>query len=288
MTEHMQTNDDLQLDCGTEKTDAQKPLVGEHADLTLVFLHGWGMNGAIFERFCTKLKRQLDTESTQKVGVLVLDLPGYGNNLDAPVKTNRLDELVQMVAPQLPANSIVLGWSLGGLVAQWLAVKQCSNMVGLITMCSSPKFVKDEHWQGIDEQVLENFQQQLTQDSTRTLKRFLAIQNLGQANAKTEIQHMLKTLQTRALANASTLKLGLETLQQSDLRASINDIRMPTLRMYGRLDSLVPHKAVEPISTLQKDAETVIYPKASHAPFMSHPDAVIWDILAFLGKFKKD
>ncbi len=284
----MQTNDDLQLDCGTEKTDSQTPLVGEQADLTLVFLHGWGMNGAIFGSFCTDLKRQLDTESTQRVGVLVLDLPGYGNNLDAPVMTSRLDELAQMVAPQLPTNSIVLGWSLGGLVAQWLASEQLTNMVGLITMCSSPKFVKDEQWHGIDEQVLENFQQQLTQDSARTLKRFLAIQNLGQANAKTEIQLMLKTLQTRALANASTLKLGLGTLQQSDLRARINDIRIPTLRMYGRLDSLVPHKAIEPISALQKDAETVVYPKASHAPFMSHPDAVIRDILAFLDKFKKD
>ncbi|MEQ3652268.1 MAG: pimeloyl-[acyl-carrier protein] methyl ester esterase, partial [Glaciecola sp.] len=43
----------------------------------------------------------------------------------------------------------------------------------------------------------------------------------------------------------------------------------PTLRLYGRLDSLVPHSAINQIQHLQPNSQTLIFKHASHAPFLT-------------------
>ena len=66
---------------------------------------------------------------------------------------------------------------------------------------------------------------------------------------------------------------------------------MPYLRMYGKLDGLVPRKAIEPINVLSPDSDVVILEKASHAPFISHPEefhqALILWLLPLLERFYK-
>ncbi len=258
------------------------------SELHLVFLHGWGMNGAIFDSFCERLQVELTQSEWENVSLSTIDLPGYGDNVNEPVTSHNVEEMVVKVEQQLPANSILIAWSLGGLVAQSLAARQSVKLIGLITICSSPKFVKEKEWAGIEPQVLSNFQKQLAEDTQKTLKRFLAIQNLGQASAKTDIQKMLAAVTSKALAKSRTLKLGLQTLQETDLRELVSQILIPTLRVYGRLDSLVPHSAVEKIAQCHQRSDSVVYAKASHAPFMSHPDLLISDIFAFLEKLKNN
>lgn len=250
-------------------------------ELHLVLLHGWGMNSGIFDTLCHQLRCSL-ADTLSSIRISAIDLPGYGYNKHSDKIYADLPTLALAVEAMLPNNTILIGWSLGGLVAQYLAIKRVQKVVGLITLCSSPKFIKDDNWLGIDPKVLDSFQQQLEHDHLRTLKRFLAIQNLGQVNAKTDVQKMLEAVQRKPIANVRTLKYGLDMLKNTDLRTYISHIDIPFLHLYGRRDALVPYNEPDSTLAINSSSKHKIYSSASHAPFISHPELVIADILAFI------
>ena len=133
---------------------------------------------------------------------------------------------------------------------------------------------------------------QLGADHVKVLKRFLAIQNMGQASARTNVQAMLQAIANKPLASTKTLAEGLDILKNSDLRSQIHHIDCPQLRLYGRLDSLVPYQAADAVSQIFAERgackyQSKIYDKASHAPFLSHPEALASDIGGFLQKSLK-
>lgn len=242
------------------------------------------MNSGIFDNFCGALLGSEKYDAT-RYKALALDLPGYGHRMGEEYVD--LPSLASAVGQDIPENSVVIGWSLGGLIAQYLAIQRSPKVVGIITICSSAKFTADADWQGIAPLILAGFLKQLERDQVRTLKRFLAIQSLGLSGATLNVQTMLDAVQTKPVASKRTLKSGLEILSSADLREHLADIQVPSLRLYGRHDTLVPKTVVSSIQALHPMSEHIVYDKASHAPFISHPDSVIHDMLTFLQMLKK-
>ena len=244
-------------------TDAVLKSLSQGSGKALVLLHGWGMNSAVFSEFLPYLADELH--------ITRICLPGFGQNASVLPDDYSLHTLAALVSEQVPDNAIVAGWSLGGLVAQQLALSYPDKVAGLITLASSPCFVSGSNWKGIAPDVLKGFQRQLARDYEKTLDRFLAIQAMGSATAKQDV----KTLraQLRELPTPAELALagGLALLETVDLRAEIGRINQPTLRIYGRLDSLVPTCSIDRVHELHPAADTVVMPHAAHAPFISHP-----------------
>ena len=54
------------------------------------------------------------------------------------------------------------------------------------------------------------------------------------------------------------------------------------LRLYGRLDGLVPKKAIALVDALVPHSQSHVEARASHAPFISHPEATAEKIRSFL------
>ncbi|GAL05727.1 biotin synthesis protein bioH [Photobacterium aphoticum] len=69
----------------------------------LVLIHGWGMNGAVWQHLLPQL--------TPHYRVHVVDLPGYGLSSDADA--GNLDEVVQLLLENSPPTATWIGWSLG-------------------------------------------------------------------------------------------------------------------------------------------------------------------------------
>ncbi|WP_016955171.1 pimeloyl-ACP methyl ester esterase BioH [Catenovulum agarivorans] len=232
----------------------------------IYFIHGWGMNRAVwqptFEQLSQKTKRPL----------IALDLPGYGNSINQLPTNYNLAEISQQVATQMQTPGMILGWSLGGLVAQQIAISQPELVDQLVLVGSSPFFAASDNWPGIQNKVLSNFQQQLKLDYKKTLERFLAIQAMGSADAKQDIKTLKALLLTCEEPNAEALAAGLVILQTADLRGKIQQIAAPTYRLYGKLDSLVPKAAISQIEDLHPQSTSYVFDKASHAPFISHAD----------------
>jgi pimeloyl-[acyl-carrier protein] methyl ester esterase len=54
------------------------------------------------------------------------------------------------------------------------------------------------------------------------------------------------------------------------LSAQLQNIYQPFLRLYGKLDGLVPKQVIALIDQLAPHSQSYIFEQASHAPFISH------------------
>ncbi|MGL6122461.1 MAG: pimeloyl-ACP methyl ester esterase BioH [Shewanella sp.] len=237
----------------------------------LVMLHGWGVNSAVF----TPLR-----ESLSQYRVHYVDLPGFGHS---QMVEGGLSTWVDTLVAALPEHAIWAGWSLGGLVATQAALSYPQKIKGLITIASSPCFMarEDEAWPGIPPQVLNQFREQLGQHLPKTIERFLAIQAMGSATAKEDIKQLRDLVLARPLPNARALTQGLNMLANVDLRSHLTELQQPWLRIWGRLDGLVPKRVLSkmPIAPQINDA---MLAKASHAPFISHQQDFLQVFLPWL------
>lgn len=244
----------------------------DSTEINIGFIHGWGMNSGAFTQLIDTLKLQLmERCSDEKIcfNFYTISLPGHGEKHDLIPEPFDLQSIANAMSSEIKANTILIGWSLGGLVAQYLASKHHPNLRGLLTVASTPKFQMTDDWSGIKPDVLAMFMSQLEQNHHKALTRFLAIQMMGVANAKTLIKEITNAIDIYPAPNIRALSCGLKILQNADIRENLKDIKIPTLRTYGRLDSLVPYKAINEIHHLHPDSRHLIFKHASHAPFLT-------------------
>lgn len=241
----------------------------------LVLLHGWGMNGAVWHGIAQELAAHYRLH--------LVDLPGFGNSpLGSDVEYS-LPWLAERVAAVLPERCHLLGWSLGGLVASRLALDHPERCRSLITVASSPCFLAREEWPGIAPKVLAGFNQMLAGDFMQTIERFLAIQAMGSEHARDDIRQLRHWLAERPTPELAALEAGLGLLADIDLRDELVDLQLPWLRIYGRLDSLVPKAAIPLLDERYPQSRSRVLDKASHAPFISHPAQFIDMVRHFIG-----
>lgn len=239
----------------------------------IVLLHGWGLNAEVW--------RYIAQRWASHFRLHLVDLPGYGRSRDFGALT--LSEMTAAVLAQAPEKAVWVGWSLGGLVASQAALSAPQRVEALITVASSPCFAaRDDSWPGIRPDVLHGFQQQLSEDFQHTVERFLALQTLGSESARQDAKLLKSMVLDLPISPVEVLNSGLEILNHQDLRAEMRGLTLPFLRIYGALDGLVPRKIIPLLDVLWPGSQSVKIDKASHAPFISHPDAFSAAVLDFL------
>lgn len=225
----------------------------------LVFLHGWGLSGAIWAE--TRARFACDT--------LAPDLSGYGSS--AMVQPYDAHNLADAIAATLPENAIVVGWSIGGMVAQALAVHH--PIKALVLVGSTPAFVNRPDWpHGLTPDVLDNFATALTTDLRATLLRFLALQARGGNAARAVVTRLRESVFAAGEPRPETLAAGLNLLRSVDLRHESARLTCPTLIVHGDHDVLCPVAAAEWLTQTLGHARLARHPHAAHSPFLSHPD----------------
>ena len=238
----------------------------------IVMLHGWGMNSAVF----TPLHLSLS-----EYRVHYVDLPGFGHS---PAIAGDIYAWLEALMTRLPDKAIWVGWALGGLLATLAALNYPARVRGLVTIASSPCFMarQEEKWPGIPPLVLSQFAESLHKDLGKTIERFLAIQAMGSTTAKADIKQLKNLLLSRPLPDSRALIQGLKMLECVDLRPQLDKINLPWLRIWGRLDGLVPRR-VPPLMPVNDPLyRDIILPKASHAPFVSHKDEFLAGFMTWI------
>lgn len=239
-----------------------------------IFLHGWGLHKGIWEPILDKL--------SPHIHIRCIDLPGFGSSdwSEALVDFEKAVEEVERHIQSVESGPVsLLGWSLGGLFAIELARRAQLDIQGLALVASSPKFIADQEWPGIKENVLTVFQKQLHQDYEATIERFLAVQAMGSPLMKREIRQMHKLITGAPTPQEGALLAGLDWLLRIDLSDAFANLTLPTLRMYGRFDSLVPAAQADFFQN-PKDT-TTIFEHSAHTPFFSEPENFTESLLAY-------
>ncbi|WP_371374816.1 pimeloyl-ACP methyl ester esterase BioH [Thalassotalea aquiviva] len=230
----------------------------------LVFIHGWGLNSGIFEPMAARF--------TATHTVYNLNLPGFGRNQDVSVSPYDLSFIAELVARSIPDNAIIVGWSLGGLVAKELALHHSKKVKALVTITSSPCFTEGLNWPGITPSVLQYFQQQLMVNSEQTINNFLKIQAMGSSSVRQDTKAIKALMEQYPTPDSASLVSALKLLETVDLRCKISQIEVPFLRLYGRLDTLVPKDMISQMDKIAPNSDCYVFHHASHAPFISHSD----------------
>lgn len=225
----------------------------------VVLLHGWGFDNRVFSSLCKKL--------TPSWRVYALDLPGFGQSPLLPWR-----DFCRAFFAQIPEPCMILGWSLGGLYAQRLALEYPDRVMGLYGVATSPYFLNDVQWPGIMPSVLARFKARVEKDSTGAFLDFLALQNLP-TNSFQEC-----SFQNRSDALAS----GLQTLCDWDLRVPMHSLSCPARFIFGRCDAIVPHSLAAKLQEDYPHLEINLYQHAAHMPFMSNLNQFHNDLEQFL------
>lgn len=227
--------------------------------------------------------RVLPAATTGSRTLYAPELPGYrGGPLPDPYTA---ESLADRMARAHPTPCSVLGWSLGGMVALAWAARHPQQVEALILVGTTPVFVNREDWAlGLEPEVLDGFAHALMQDPRATLLRFLALQARGGEEARAVVARLREQLLARPLPERATLAAGLELLRKVDLRPWVSAVRCPTLVVHGGHDALCPPQAGRWLAEHLPRARLALHERASHAPFLSHPEWFAATLAAFLGE----
>jgi len=245
----------------------------------LVLIHGWGMNGDVWQGILPALSKKHRTT--------IIDLPGHGRSLDTPVDYS-LPKLAELIIDVLPEQFVLIGWSLGGMIATQIALDYPEKTKQLALIASAPQFVKSVDWpDGTDKEVLDSFANDLKQHYQQTINRFIAIQAMGSDFAREEKRTLRERVFRHGHPQPAALEGGLDILRQGNLRPKLSKIQCPCLLITGEHDALFRCSAAQKAQTLFNNADLKIIKGAGHAPFLSHPEIFLDSLLSFITHSKK-
>jgi len=225
----------------------------------LVLFHGWGFDSSIWTPLLPDL---LVLPAPHQI--ILVDLPGFGQSPMLP-----WDEFKSQLLQSLPEKFAIAGWSLGGLFATRLAIEVPQRITNLINIASSPYFIREETWPGIDMAVLEAFYQRFQVDPQQTLQQFVQAQ-------------VQKKCHYQGKYHAHGLEDGLLALKQWDFRTTLQQCTIPVAYIFGRFDIIVPYQLMTRMQATYPKFRYTLLPQAAHMPFLSHQQLFIDELRAIL------
>jgi pimeloyl-[acyl-carrier protein] methyl ester esterase len=238
----------------------------------LVLLHGWAMHGGVFVALAERLAPHFTLH--------LVDLPGHGHSLYSPVPLE-LEAVADNLARRLP-RAAWMGWSLGGLFALHLAQRHPGRVRALAMLCAPPRFMHGSDWpQGMAPAVFNDFAGGLARDYRATIDRFLVLEAQGSEHGQSELALLRAQVFAQGEPSPHALEEGLALLRNTDLRAGLPQLAMPSLWIAGRRDRLVSAQALELAAKAAPRARYRRIDRAGHAPFLSHADEIAAALIDF-------
>jgi len=229
----------------------------------LVFLHGWGTHPVIWTPLLERLP-----------GSRAVPLPGYASTAPAACADGLVD-MANVIAQQLEPQTLLVGWSLGGLAAMRVALDYPQKVSRLMLIGATPCFVNRADWRhGVDDAVFAEFSRNLSEDYAGTIRRFLSLQAQGSDTVRAVLAELRKQLLAQPQPELTVLDAGLSMLRETDLRSELAGLTVPVSLVHGTGDKLAPVEAARWLQTALPNAALHEIKGAGHAPFLSHVQAV--------------
>ena len=219
---------------------------------------------------------------------LAPDLRGYGKSrVSAPFEMEtHLADLAALLEAQAVEQCLVLGWSLGGILALELALRLPHRVSGLILVATSARpwgnhprvSWQDNAWTGlasIVNRVYPGWQWNIDTFGQRSLYRYLIQQHTPQAYTYLAQQAMPAFLQTSRYATQALT----QAIQNGYNRlAELTAIQVPCLVLAGECDRHITAASSQAMLNHLPQAEWHCYPNTAHLFPWEVPTTVLADI----------
>lgn len=266
---------------GADETAATRPITkptlairsfGNGPQITLI--HGWGLGSAAWA--------PVEAALAEHFTLNIVDLPGYGASSPQPDAT--IDDIADQLAELLPPRSMLLGWSLGAMVALACAARHPRKVARLVLVGANASFIQREGWaEALAPADLDAFISQLQASPEALLKRFAALIHAGDANTRANQRAMKACLADGLPADAASLAAGLALLGSADLRGHAFAADQPVLLLHGAVDPLMPVAGAERLARQLSSATLDVFDGAAHAPFASDVERFVAAVCRFAG-----
>jgi malonyl-CoA O-methyltransferase len=246
-------------------------LVVQPFSLPLVLLHGWGTGSESWQPLIPHLQSISN--------LILLDLPGFGQS--EKVADFNLECVIELVARELPEQCVIIGWSLGGMLAVQLAARYPHKVSRIVTLAANAKFVASRDYEtAMSLAVNRRFTTGFAADSPATLKLFSGLLAQGDNNERTLLKQMRSLIKPEVI-NHNWLQ-ALNLLADLDNRDVFAQLKQPGLHLLAEKDVLVPVSAAQSFETLNPQQKIVVVNCAAHALHWTQAVLVTKEIGEFL------
>lgn len=254
------------------RTPIETEAFGDPTSPAIFMVPGWAMPKEVFHDVARLL--------SENFYVVLANLPGvsvdpnwhkrnrFGPNYD-------IDALAEQLIRAAPKPCWWLGWSLGGMVANYIAARRSSCANGVISVASAPKFVASDDWpMGMSEDAYSQFFGLVKAFPEKGFRRFLSLQAQGAKDPKGLAKHLLE-LQPKELIDPEALVRGLALLETLDVRREIALLDRPNLHVFGAQDALVETPNVVQAFPSNPLQTVLTLPELAHQPFLEDPSQFV-------------
>lgn len=218
----------------------------------LLFVHGSGGDHTVWGHQLQDLK--------DRFTVAALDLNGHGKSAhrDGDATATYVAD-VQAVVDHLDGPTIVLGHSLGGAVAQTLALQRPSNLRGIGLIGTGGKL-------RVHPDLLATIDRDLD-EAAEVLAQWLFSEDVS--------DELREKARTQMSANGqSTLARDFRACDAFDVMDRLGEIDVPTLVVVGEGDRMTPVKYSEHLREAIPNAYLEVIDGAGHMVMLDRPDAL--------------
>lgn len=227
----------------------------------LIIMSGWSVKSYAWDKINSLL--------SNNYRIIVVDY-NYVESIDDFKK-----KVITIIEQENSSSITLLGWSLGSLVAQDIALDNLWNIEKIILISATSSFTNrksDGYGLGWNKRVLEKMKDKLNKDHDSVLCDFYSSMfSIKEMQGSHFIKFIDRYKEDDSPTSVDALILGLEYLIEKDLRNKITDIMVPTLLIHGEKDlicslesSLYVHSRIS-LSALES------IPDAGHIPFFTDP-----------------
>ena len=243
---------------------------GDPSGVPLLLLHAVADSWRSFERVLPHLPKS--------IRAFALTQRGHGD-ASRPAAGYRSRDFAADLAAFMDAlhleAAVIAGGSSGGMVAQRFAIDYPERTLGLV-LIGSPATLRGKP--GVQE-LWDSTVSKLTDPVDPVFVREFAQSTLArpvpQAFLEMLVQESLKV-------PAFVWKATIEGLMQDDFSQEINQIKAPTLIVWGDQDAILPRSDQETLAAAIAGSRLVVYPGAGHVFYWEDPGRIACDLAAFI------
>ena len=217
---------------------------------TLILIHGWGANGAVWARQAQAFEGRLQQ-------VLTPDIPVW--------EPEWLEDYLQKFSL---ADCLLVGWSLGGMLLLEILARQAASPGGLALVgvpavfCSRP----DYPW-GQSPAAVRAMRLGLKTDPRKVLRDFAnSCLSPGEAAFQAEVNSLFPE------GDRAHLAAGLDYLRRRDLRPLLAPRPMPAAIIQGDQDGIVSPEQARFLQKSLPGSSLHLLPGAGHLPFWTQAE----------------
>lgn len=165
---------------------------------------------------------------------------------------------------------LLVGWSLGALIALEAAAANAPRVAGLVLLSSTARLTADEGYAGVQRDVLISMKMRLVSNRTWLMHDFLS-----EALRPRRDERLVAALcEECGSIETDTLVDGLSFLQEKDLRTLAASVDAKTLLIHGDADRIVPPEHGVWLAENLPRARMVSLEGVGHAPPLVDADRV--------------